>query len=77
MLMNRHVTFLCGRGGVYALGAIVANYRGDQSKRDLFLSLFLEVPIFLTSYTISHFSCIHQFQTKIYRFTVLISRDNN
>jgi len=53
MLMNRHVTFLCGRGGVCTLGAIVANYRGDQSKRDFFLGLFLEVPIFLTSYTIS------------------------
>ncbi|CAL9244943.1 unnamed protein product [Arabidopsis halleri] len=39
----RHVTFLCGRGGVYALGAIVANYRGDQSKRDFFLGLFLEL----------------------------------
>jgi hypothetical protein len=37
------VTFLCGRGGVYALGAVVANYRGDQQRRDLFLSLFLEV----------------------------------
>ncbi|KAL0721499.1 hypothetical protein Bca4012_036098 [Brassica carinata] len=40
---TRHVTFLCGRGGVYALGAIVANYRGDQSKLDLFLGLFLEI----------------------------------
>lgn len=40
---TRHVTFLCGRGGVYALGAIVASYRGDQSKLDLFLGLFLEL----------------------------------
>ena len=40
---DRHVTFLCGRGGVYALGAVVANYRGDHQRRDLFLSLFLEV----------------------------------
>ncbi|XP_010484384.1 PREDICTED: lanC-like protein GCL1 [Camelina sativa] len=40
---TRHVTFLCGRGGVYALGAIVANYRGNQSKRDYFLGLFLEL----------------------------------
>lgn len=46
MIMNRHVTFLCGRGGVYALGAIVASYSGDQSKLDLFLGLFLEVPVF-------------------------------
>ncbi|KAE7998025.1 hypothetical protein FH972_002604 [Carpinus fangiana] len=40
---TRHVTFLCGRGGVYALGAVVANYRGEQQRRDLFLSLFLEL----------------------------------
>ncbi|KAI8540833.1 hypothetical protein RHMOL_Rhmol08G0015500 [Rhododendron molle] len=40
---TRHVTFLCGRGGVYALGAVVANIRGDHHKRDLFLDLFNEV----------------------------------
>ncbi|KAF5747344.1 GCR2-like 1 [Tripterygium wilfordii] len=40
---SRHVTFLCGRGGVYALGAVVANYTRDQQSRDLFLNLFLEV----------------------------------
>lgn len=40
---SRHVTFLCGRGGIYALGAVVANYKGDQQGRDLFLNLFLEV----------------------------------
>jgi hypothetical protein len=39
----RHVTFLCGRGGVYALGAVVANYMGDLQKRDLFLGLFIQV----------------------------------
>ncbi|KAL1289980.1 hypothetical protein AAHE18_20G096600 [Arachis hypogaea] len=39
----RHVTFLCGRGGAYALGAVVANYMGDSRKRDLFLGLFIEV----------------------------------
>lgn len=39
----RHVTFLCGRGGVYALGAVVANLVGDQQRRDLYLNLFLEV----------------------------------
>ena len=42
-LCCRHVTFLCGRGGVYALGAVVANYMGDHPKRDLFLGLFNEV----------------------------------
>ncbi|XP_011100038.1 lanC-like protein GCL1 [Sesamum indicum] len=40
---NRHVTFLCGRGGVYALGAITANYCGDQKKRDFFVDRFLEM----------------------------------
>ncbi|MED6147761.1 LanC-like protein gcl1 [Stylosanthes scabra] len=39
----RHVTFLCGRGGAYALGAVVANYMGDLPKRHLFLGLFIEV----------------------------------
>lgn len=41
--VTRHVTFLCGRGGVYALGAVTANYCGDQHKRDLYLNHFLEV----------------------------------
>lgn len=41
---TRHVTFLCGKGGVYALGAVAANYRGDQYKGDLYLNHFLEVP---------------------------------
>ncbi|KAJ4965622.1 hypothetical protein NE237_017471 [Protea cynaroides] len=40
---TRHPTFLCGRGGVYALGAVVANYRGDLQRRDYFVNLFLEV----------------------------------
>ncbi|KAJ8765538.1 hypothetical protein K2173_014660 [Erythroxylum novogranatense] len=40
---SRHVTFLCGRGGIYALGAVAANCRGDHCRRDFFLSLFLEV----------------------------------
>lgn len=39
----RHVTFLCGRGGIYALGAVAANYRKDRQKRDLYLDYFLEV----------------------------------
>ncbi|KAL8476225.1 hypothetical protein ACS0TY_028764 [Phlomoides rotata] len=40
---NRHVTFVCGRGGVYSLGAITANYCGDQKKRDYYLDCFLEM----------------------------------
>ncbi|GAB4847260.1 LanC-like protein gcl1 [Ancistrocladus abbreviatus] len=39
----RHVTFLCGRGGVYALGAVISNYMGDQQRRDRYLNMFLEV----------------------------------
>ncbi|XP_043697366.1 lanC-like protein GCL1 [Telopea speciosissima] len=36
-------TFLCGIGGFYALGAVVANYRGDPQRRDYFVDRFLEV----------------------------------
>ncbi|MBA0862308.1 hypothetical protein Goshw_007004 [Gossypium schwendimanii] len=39
----RHVTFLCGRGGVYSLGAVVANYMGDHQRLEFFLNLFIEV----------------------------------
>lgn len=42
-ISSRHVSFLCGRGGVYALGAVSANYRGDQKMRDLYLDYFLEM----------------------------------
>ncbi|KAF3791987.1 LanC-like protein [Nymphaea thermarum] len=40
---NRHVTFLCGRGGAYALGAVAAKYRDDHERLELFLNLFNEV----------------------------------
>ncbi|XP_026446742.1 lanC-like protein GCL1 [Papaver somniferum] len=40
---KRHLTFLCGSGGVYALGVVTANYRNDLQKRSLFLDLFLQV----------------------------------
>jgi len=40
---------LCGRAGVYALGAVVANYRGDNARLDLFLDLFFEVSFLLSS----------------------------
>ncbi|KAH6822593.1 GCR2-like 1 [Perilla frutescens var. hirtella] len=42
-ISNRHVTFLCGRGGVYALGAITAKYTGDETKRSFYLNCFLEM----------------------------------
>lgn len=37
------LTFLCGKGGLYALGAVAANYKGDHQGRDFFLNLFLEL----------------------------------
>ncbi|KAJ8619112.1 hypothetical protein MRB53_015298 [Persea americana] len=40
---KRHVTFLCGRAGVYAIGAVVAHYRNDHQRRHLFLGLFIEM----------------------------------
>ncbi|KAH8507736.1 hypothetical protein H0E87_010043 [Populus deltoides] len=40
---SRHITFLCGRGGLYALGAVAASYKGDRRRRDFFVNLFLEV----------------------------------
>ncbi|KAM7517487.1 hypothetical protein LguiB_016449 [Lonicera macranthoides] len=39
----RHVSFLGGRGGIYAIGAVCANYAEDHEKRDLYLSLFKEM----------------------------------
>lgn len=39
----RHVTYLCGRGGIYALGAISSNYLGNQEKRELYVNRFLEM----------------------------------
>lgn len=40
---TRHLTFLCGRGGVFAIGAVIANYMGDEKMRDIYLNQFLEV----------------------------------
>ncbi|KAK8527385.1 hypothetical protein V6N12_054598 [Hibiscus sabdariffa] len=36
------VTFICGRAGVYALGAVVAKHSGDTSLQDHYLSKFKE-----------------------------------
>lgn len=41
--LTRHTTFLCGRGGVYALGAIIYDYIGDQARRNQYIDMFLEV----------------------------------
>ncbi|KAF9678897.1 hypothetical protein SADUNF_Sadunf07G0083900 [Salix dunnii] len=41
-IKHMNLTFLCGRGGLYALGAVTANYKGDHQGRDFFLNLFLE-----------------------------------
>ncbi|KAK1410682.1 hypothetical protein QVD17_37221 [Tagetes erecta] len=39
----RYMTFLCGRGGIYALGAVIANHCGDHHKRSFYLSEFREL----------------------------------
>lgn len=40
---GRQVTFICGRGGVYALGAVVAKHSGDVGLCDHYLTKFKEV----------------------------------
>lgn len=40
---ERHLTFLSGKAGAYALGAVVANYRNDQARQHFYLDLFFEV----------------------------------
>ncbi|KAB5556477.1 hypothetical protein DKX38_007386 [Salix brachista] len=42
---SRHITFLCGRGGLYAIGAVAANYKGDRRGRDFLVNLFLELTL--------------------------------
>lgn len=39
----RNVTFLCGRAGVCAVGAVAAKYGGDDKLSDFYLSRFKEV----------------------------------
>lgn len=39
----RNVTFLCGRAGVCAVGAVAAKYGGDDRLFDYYLSRFNEV----------------------------------
>ncbi|XP_021725618.1 lanC-like protein GCL1 [Chenopodium quinoa] len=40
---SRLVTFLSGRGGIYALGAVIMNYMGDHQSCGHFLDMFIEV----------------------------------
>ncbi|KAI8557770.1 hypothetical protein RHMOL_Rhmol04G0035700 [Rhododendron molle] len=40
---SRQVTFICGRGGVYALGAVVAKHSGDVGLCDQYLTKFKEI----------------------------------
>ncbi|XP_076892737.1 lanC-like protein GCL1 [Bidens hawaiensis] len=39
----RYTTFLCGRGGIYALGAVISNLCGDHHKRNFYLAQFMEL----------------------------------
>ncbi|KAK9938175.1 hypothetical protein M0R45_014929 [Rubus argutus] len=40
-----HVSFICGRAGVYALGAVVAKHTGDEMLLDRYLSQFKEIKL--------------------------------
>lgn len=42
---SRHVTFICGRAGVCALGAVVAKNVGDEALLNHYLSSFREVTL--------------------------------
>ncbi|KAF9590584.1 hypothetical protein IFM89_035902, partial [Coptis chinensis] len=44
-LGSRCVTFICGRAGVCALGAVVAKYGGDDKLVDYYLSKFKEIKL--------------------------------
>ncbi|BFI43145.1 hypothetical protein MPTK2_8g15510 [Marchantia polymorpha subsp. ruderalis] len=41
--MRPYVTFLCGQPGIYALGAVAAKYKGDETRMNHYLRLFDEV----------------------------------
>ncbi|KAK3184169.1 hypothetical protein Dsin_031455 [Dipteronia sinensis] len=45
VLINRDVTFLCGRAGVCALGAVAAKYAGDQNSLNYYLAQFTEIKL--------------------------------
>ncbi|XP_022734052.1 lanC-like protein GCR2 isoform X3 [Durio zibethinus] len=40
---SRHVTFICGRAGVCALGAVIAKHSGDERLKDRYLTKFKEI----------------------------------
>ncbi|KAH7844733.1 hypothetical protein Vadar_031101 [Vaccinium darrowii] len=42
---SRQVTFICGRGGVCALGAVVAKHSGDERLCDRYLTKFKEIKL--------------------------------
>lgn len=43
MVLGRDVTFICGRAGVCALGAVAAKHVGDELLLSHYLSQFKEV----------------------------------
>ncbi|RRT52276.1 hypothetical protein B296_00040612 [Ensete ventricosum] len=43
LVWSRHVTFICGRAGVCALGAVIAKHAGDNVLLNHYLSSFREV----------------------------------
>lgn len=42
----REVTFICGRSGVCALGAVAAEYSGDEQLMNYYLNQFKGVLLF-------------------------------
>uniref|UniRef100_A0A0D6QWX3 LanC-like protein GCL1 n=1 Tax=Araucaria cunninghamii TaxID=56994 RepID=A0A0D6QWX3_ARACU len=41
--LRNQVTFLCGKAGIYALGAVVAKYKCDNQRSNFYLNLFHEI----------------------------------
>ncbi|KAL8046533.1 hypothetical protein ABFX02_08G183600 [Erythranthe guttata] len=42
---SQRVTFVCGQGGVYALGAVVAHHNGDEQLRNRYVTRFKEIKL--------------------------------
>lgn len=46
LVSSRDVTFICGKAGVYALGAVVAKLAGDAESLSYYLNQFSRVSLF-------------------------------
>lgn len=70
----RRVTFICGRAGVCALGAVVAKNAGDERLLDSYLTQFKEVPTFRSCSLYSFGSYLLK---SIHGFLVTLDRRSN